>query len=64
MKVVLKYLGEEILSYDTKFDPGFGHLNVVMMCLLDTVAHEKPEIINIEIGFITFKKEEKCVGKK
>ena len=49
MKVSVKYLGEEILSFDTYFDPGFGHLMVVLGCLLDGLAQKNTEILSIDI---------------
>lgn len=51
MKVKLSYEGDDILFYDTEFDPGFGHLMMIMGLLLDRISHEKPDEINIEIGF-------------
>ena len=52
MNVFLQYGDKIILSYDTDFDQGFGHLMVVLGILLDTAKMENPDQIGIRVFFV------------
>ena len=52
MKVVLWYGERVVLSYDTDFDQGFGHLFVVFGILLDTIKMENPDEIGINVDYV------------
>ena len=52
MKVFLQYGDKRILSYETDFDPGFGHLMVVFGCLLDMIKMENPDEVGIKVDYV------------
>lgn len=52
MKIILQYGDDKILSYDTDFDPGFGHLITVMAMLFETIKTEDPTEMKILIDYV------------
>ena len=52
MKVVLQYGDNKILTYDTAYDPGFGHLITVMEILFETIKSEDPKEMKILIDYV------------
>ena len=52
MKVILQYVDNKILNYDTNYDPGFGHLMVVFGILLDMIKMENPDEIGIKVDYV------------
>mgnify|MGYP001591242624 CR=1 FL=1 len=52
MGVFLKYGDKIILSYDTDFDPGFGHFMMVLGILLDTIKKECPDEAWISVYYV------------